>query len=82
MCAGSVWVSERGQECDEGVVDLLRPLLLYPMTRVGQDVHPAGSDRVEQIPGTRFRAAQIEDDISENTLDNVAARFTANPVRI
>jgi hypothetical protein len=37
---------------------------------------------VEQIAGTRFRAAQIEDDISENTLDNVAARFTANPVRI
>jgi len=48
----------------------------------GHRVHPAGSDRVEQIPGTRFRAAQIEDDISENTLDNVAARFTANPVRI
>jgi hypothetical protein len=37
---------------------------------------------VEQIPGTRLRAAQIEDDISENTLDNVAARFIAKPVRI
>ena len=36
----------------------------------------------EQIPGTGFSAGQIEDDISENTLDNVAARFTANPVRI
>ena len=45
-------------------------------------MHPAGSDRVEQNPGTQFRAAQIDDDISENTLDNVAARFTANPVRI
>lgn len=37
---------------------------------------------MEHIAGTRFRAAQIEDDISKNTLDNVAARFTANPVRI
>jgi hypothetical protein len=37
---------------------------------------------VEQIPGTRFSAAQIEDDISENTLDNVAASYTAKPVRI
>jgi hypothetical protein len=37
---------------------------------------------VEHIPGTRFRAAQIDDGIGENTLDNVAARFTANPVRI
>jgi hypothetical protein len=43
---------------------------------------PTGGDRVEQIPGTGFSAAQIEDDISESTLDNVAARFTANPVRI
>jgi hypothetical protein len=37
---------------------------------------------VEQIPAARFSAAQIEDDISESMLDNVAARFTANPVRI
>jgi hypothetical protein len=45
-------------------------------------VHPTGSGRVKQILGTRFSAAQIEDSISENALDNVAARFTANPVRI
>jgi hypothetical protein len=36
----------------------------------------------EQIPGVGFSAGQIEDDISENTLDNVAASYTAKPVRI
>jgi hypothetical protein len=57
-------------------------LALMTKMKLSSSRRSRASDHREQIPGTGFSAGQIEDDISENTLDNVAASYTAKPVRI